>query len=116
MSHYLVIDQGNTLLKAGLFNNDRLLRTLVLSSPTLAPIRKLIGKIRPEAILLSTVAATPASFVKSLRAIAPLTVLDKRTPVPIPVRYKTPETLGSDRLAAVIGARALFPGRNVLVI
>ncbi len=30
--------------------------------------------------------------------------------------YETPETLGTDRIAAVAGAYYLFPGRNVLII
>jgi type III pantothenate kinase len=30
--------------------------------------------------------------------------------------YRTPDTLGADRLAAVIGAKTLFPGKNNLVI
>ena len=38
------------------------------------------------------------------------------TPVPIMNRYRTPETLGSDRLAAVIGASSLKPGKDLLII
>lgn len=38
------------------------------------------------------------------------------TRVPIINKYSTPLTLGSDRLAAVVGANWLQPGRDVLVI
>lgn len=38
------------------------------------------------------------------------------TPVPITNRYRTPETLGGDRLAAVIGASSLKPGKDLLII
>lgn len=38
------------------------------------------------------------------------------TPIPISNRYRTPETLGSDRLAAVIGASSLKPGKDLLII
>lgn len=38
------------------------------------------------------------------------------TPVPISNRYRTPETLGRDRLAAVIGASSLKPGKDLLII
>ena len=38
------------------------------------------------------------------------------TPVPITNRYRTPETLGRDRLAAVIGASSLKPGKDLLII
>ena len=36
--------------------------------------------------------------------------------VPLQIAYATPQTLGRDRLAAVAGARAEFPHRNVLVV
>ena len=36
--------------------------------------------------------------------------------LPIKVRYKTPETLGRDRLAAAVGANYLQPGKDLLVI
>lgn len=116
MGYYLVIDQGNTLLKAGLFRGDRLLRTAVFEKPSYPSVRKFIRDIRPDGVLLSTVGKTPFAFVKALRALAPLTVLTKETPVPIRIRYKSPETLGSDRLAAAVGAHAVFPDRHVLVI
>ncbi len=39
-----------------------------------------------------------------------------RTPVPLRNTYRTPLTLGRDRLAAAVGAAERFPGRNVLVV
>ena len=41
--------------------------------------------------------------------------LTASTPVPIRNLYKTPETLGKDRLAAIVGAYSLFPGKDILV-
>ena len=37
-------------------------------------------------------------------SVVVLAILDENTPLPIQNRYKTPQTLGKDRLAAVIGA------------
>ncbi len=42
--------------------------------------------------------------------------LDHKTPIPIRLDYKTPETLGMDRVAALVGAQTLFPNKNLLVI
>lgn len=39
-----------------------------------------------------------------------------RTPVPLRNAYRTPETLGRDRLAAAVGAAERFPGRNLFVV
>lgn len=46
----------------------------------------------------------------------PLIRLDHNTPIPIKNLYKTPETLGMDRVANIMGAQFLFPNTNVLVI
>jgi len=37
-------------------------------------------------------------------------------PLPILSSYETPNTLGRDRLAAVLGAWSLFPGEHVLIV
>ncbi len=42
--------------------------------------------------------------------------MDQKTPLPIRNLYRTPETLGKDRIAAVVGGNVLFPDRNILVI
>lgn len=44
------------------------------------------------------------------------TVLTSTTDLPISLDYKTPETLGADRIAAAVGAWTLFPNENSLVI
>ena len=46
----------------------------------------------------------------------PLTILDHTTNIPIVNLYKTPKTLGNDRLASVIGAQHLYPNKNIAVI
>lgn len=47
---------------------------------------------------------------------APLKMeLTPHTPVPLRNLYASPETLGTDRLAAAVGAAALMPGTNLLV-
>ena len=50
------------------------------------------------------------------RYFSKLMVLDNNTKVPIIKKYKTPETLGNDRLAASVGAWSLFPQKNSLVV
>ena len=42
--------------------------------------------------------------------------LDENTRLPIENLYKTPETLGQDRIAACVGANFLMPDTNLLVI
>ncbi|PIQ21201.1 MAG: pantothenate kinase, partial [Cytophagales bacterium CG18_big_fil_WC_8_21_14_2_50_42_9] len=42
--------------------------------------------------------------------------LNWQLPVPITNHYETPQTLGMDRLAAVVGANFLYPDRDILVL
>ena len=46
----------------------------------------------------------------------PVLWLDSHTPLPVINLYETPETLGYDRMAAVVGANEQFPHRDILVI
>lgn len=43
-------------------------------------------------------------------------MLDAQTPLPISLNYDTPKTLGSDRIAAAVGAWKLFPQTNILIV
>ena len=38
------------------------------------------------------------------------------TPIPIANDYLTPATLGADRLAAAVGAQALYPDHNIMIV
>jgi type III pantothenate kinase len=56
-------------------------------------------------------------FIDELKSFVPTVIfLDENTPIPITIRYKTPATLGKDRLAAAAGANYLQPHKNILVI
>ena len=46
----------------------------------------------------------------------PVLYVTGQTPAPVAVLYRTPATLGPDRLAAVVGAVTLQPGRPLLVV
>lgn len=55
--------------------------------------------------------------LNALHALAPkVIVLDAFTPLPITIGYRTPATLGADRIAAAVGATVVAPGRSRLVV
>lgn len=67
--------------------------------------------------IVSSTRGDAASVAAALRGRVPRVVaFTSATPVPIRNAYATPGTLGCDRLAAAVGAAALFPGRDVLVV
>ena len=67
--------------------------------------------------IVGTVRDLAASEAEALDNLSfPVLRFSPDTPVPITNRYRTPETLGSDRIAAVIGASSLKPGKDLLII
>ena len=44
-----------------------------------------------------------------------LIVVNASTPMPLRLDYSTPETLGSDRIAAAVGAMSMFPGEDCII-
>jgi type III pantothenate kinase len=113
----LCIDQGNSSTKIGIFNQDKLVEFSKVEKFGLTEISEIFGKFSIDACILSSVIIEKDELVVGLRNKCPkLTVLSHLTPIPVENRYKTPETLGKDRLAAVVGASFLKPGSDILVI
>ena len=113
----LAIDIGNTRVKVGLFAKNKLVKSYVYDSFT-EPVLKTILKENPEikASILCTVREYPAAIKKILTNYTDFIELNYTTPVPVKMGYKTPQTLGMDRLAAVCGAQAISKKGNILVI
>ncbi len=113
----LVIDSGNTRVKTALFENGKLLRKWTSESFDGEEILDRATNHAVENVILSTVGSTPSqAWEEEMSRRFYYRQLDIATPLPIDNRYDTPATLGKDRLAAVIGAWALYPGRNCLVV
>jgi type III pantothenate kinase len=95
-------------VKAALFDNGQLVR-LVES-----------GELKVESYDNAIVVSTRGGETETERLVKEragrFLKLDHSTPVPIKNLYATPETLGYDRLAAAVGAAAMFPGKNVLIV
>ena len=70
---------------------------------------------KPKAIFISTRKKEAQSY-EQLSRFFDVKIFDHHTPVPVNNLYETPGTLGVDRLAAVVGAAALFEKSDILVI
>lgn len=114
--YYLVIDQGNTLIKVALFKNDNIewIRTFSSFSSIEAQSSEL-NELNINAGIISSVSSDPVTITSLLPAINWL-VLDQNTSLPVINLYDTPETLGKDRIAGAVAASAIFPGKDVLII
>ncbi|PWJ34144.1 type III pantothenate kinase [Sediminitomix flava] len=108
------IDFGNTFGKVGLFDGDVLVD--VKSRLDDQTILNYIIEKQPDWVVVSNVGKDKTVLYESIQSKAALLVFNHQTPLPIQNLYGSPETLGLDRLAAVIGAQQLFPSENLIVI
>ena len=109
----LVVDYGNTYIKAGLFKGRIMQQKVEVTS--LEELKGWIEEVQPEKAIISSVAEKPELISNSL-GDEKIVILTANMPLPFRVRYATPASLGTDRLAAVAGAQLRFPHQNCLVI
>ncbi|MCK6692076.1 MAG: type III pantothenate kinase [Thermoanaerobaculia bacterium] len=113
----LALDIGNTRVKAGLFDGNRLVEQANWTDWTLEELISYGNQAGADCVIFSSVAAhDPAGYRRLAETFATAVELTHETPLPFQNNYRTPETLGKDRVAAVAGAQALFPGENCLVV
>lgn len=113
----LAIDKGNTHTKTALFKGGKLIKKQVWVKFGYRELNKVL-KDNPQIqrIVLSTVSIVSEAFIKRIKKERKNIILSYKSKIPIKNKYKTPKTLGNDRLAAVIGANELYPKANCLVI
>ncbi len=109
----LSIDIGNHALKLGVFESGDLQSSLRFDSIIeLSDYCKQFDAKTPA--IISSV--TNANLEPLATWFRNLLILDEHTKWPLTINYKTPQTLGKDRLAAALGAMQIFPFKNCLII
>jgi len=114
----LILDQGNSFTKAGIFYKNELLWFESFSSSQ----HQLPGYILEQsknirAAIISSVRKDAPLLRKQIENIAGKYIyLNHGTPLPIKIHYKTKSTLGYDRIADAVGANNIFSNTNVLVV
>ena len=113
----LCIDQGNSSTKAGVFNHDKLIECFKYDQFGESELSEMLAKFPIVKCIISSVLSDNKDIIENLKKKIEFTIeLTHQTYMPIEIRYSTPETLGKDRLAAVVGASYLKPDTNILVI
>lgn len=113
----LIIDIGNSSLKAAFSEGIQIgeVETYRGDNP-LEFIREFAAKERPDVISVSCVRNLPASFFGELEKLCrKLIVVTGESELPLKNLYKTPATLGADRICAAIAAADLFPQKDILI-
>lgn len=109
----VAIDIGNTRIKTAIFENNNIHKKFEFEN-----FDNLLEFIKEFEIDIPVIVSdvTNSNVQAFYQYLKKLIILNCKTPIPISNKYKTPETLGNDRLAAIIGATAIFNNQNVLVI
>lgn len=112
----LIIDIGNTRIKAAVFEQKELIESFVFSSVEELVGSNIIKKYSVSRCIVATVVNDIDPSIELLKKHTQVILFNSELPIPIKNSYKSASTLGSDRLAAAIGGNSLAPNQNVLVI
>lgn len=119
-----MIDIGNSRVKIALFSGNMLLENRIFEELTADQLGQLIVEFEaayPDngpiiASIIATVRTYPESIKELLKSRVKFLELSSSLPLPIKIKYRTPETLGHDRIALAVGSTGIFPTQNVLII
>lgn len=111
---YLVVDAGNTRIKAAVFNGEKILEIHHFSNTELQQLKSFLIDVRYHGAILSSV-RSPKETQWMLQLMPGAKLFRIHAKLPIQLDYETPETLGADRLANAIAAFHQSRG-NCLVI
>ena len=114
----LIIDIGNTSTKLAVFQRDKVLIAKTVEGFSLViEVENLLKQFTEiKRGFLSSVGFLSEDELKTLEKRLPMTVLNSTLKLPFKVHYKTPNSLGADRLALMAAAATQYSGKNVLVI
>jgi len=112
----LVIDIGNTYTKIAVFKQDELLHTAQYQTADTAVINNFLNDYPVTRAIVSSVKKDKEEWQTALGERVPLIYFNGGMTGKIINHYLTPATLGLDRLAAVIGANYLYPGKSSMII
>ena len=114
----LIIDIGNTSTKLAVFQRDKVLIAKTVEGFSLViEVENLLKQFTEiKRGFVSSVGFLSEDELKTLEKRLPMTVLNSTLKLPFKIHYKTPNSLGADRLALMAAAATQYSGKNVLVI
>jgi type III pantothenate kinase len=114
----LIIDIGNTRTKFAVFDGAKEVHSEAHNENKIEWVTQLVAKFPAlEYCIISATGELTDDFVHHCKSVfKKVLVFNTSISVPFTIEYKTPETLGLDRLAGIAGAQVFFQNKNVLII
>ncbi len=113
----LVIDIGNTLQKLAVFSEKSVLLDFFSEKNlSISLLETLFSQYSIKHTIVSSVRENDDLVLHWLENNTQLIRFTPSCRLPIRIKYATPETLGTDRIANAVGANAIYPNKNVLSI
>jgi type III pantothenate kinase len=116
MKRNIVCDLGNTLCKLAIFEGSSIINRNHFENLTETELNEFMNPYKLDGSIISSVINQETFINSRLSKEKNFINLSKNTKLPIAINYKTPETLGNDRIANAVAANSLFPDTDVLVI
>ena len=115
----LIIDIGNSRAKVVVMDGDALINEYVAEGFSASLFDEIMASYPTisRAIIASTRGDEEATKeVVAMRISKVVIFKPATTPIPLENHYHTPETLGADRLAAAVGAQAMHPNCDIMIV
>ncbi len=112
----LVLDIGNSLLKAGIFKNNNLINYFEFNQDYYLNVKSIIHKNPITYSIASNVSESNNKLIELLSNETNLIKFNSSLKVPFKNCYQTINTLGKDRIALVSNASKEYPKENILLI
>ncbi|HLU87841.1 MAG TPA: type III pantothenate kinase [Taishania sp.] len=106
-----MVDLGNTATKLGYFEDGNLVKMEVVDWNELISNKYLVGQVGMVTSVVSTEMTS-----QLLQTYPNFILFDSEKKMPVKLDYHTPNSLGKDRICNAVGAWAVNPNANSLVI
>jgi len=110
----LIVDIGNTLIKATFFNNSKIEKKYSFKKNQTKKFYKLLDASNIDKIFISNVGSQ--IDVSKLTKFKKILHFKENLKIPLKLNYRDNNKLGKDRIAAMVGARKLYPKKNLLIV
>lgn len=114
----LAIDIGTSQVKLAIIDNGQVVDNFRTDNLSEQYIQNLLDENEGvKSVIMSTTREQDLAMERFIAEhVDKFVIFDHNMPTPLKNLYATPETLGMDRLAAAVGASAIYPKTNLLIV